>query len=107
LTNATPDLATLVRQGEPPLAKISGPVVAWVWAINVERASLFRIRLADSEGRTILNVETKPLDVRKASYVAYAGGKYVEKEGLYGLKVDLLSSDKTIWSAAGSMEIRR
>jgi hypothetical protein len=107
LTNAAPESATLVRQGEPPQAKISGPLVAWVWAINVERGSQFRIRLIDPEGGTILNVETKPLEIRKASYVAYAGGKHVEKEGSYALKVDLLSSGSTIWSAARSIEIGR
>ena len=68
---------------------------------------MFRIHITDVDGRTILLVETKSLGARKASYIVYAGGKYVESENMYGLKVDLLSGGSTVSSAARSVEIER
>ncbi|MDH2348631.1 M23 family metallopeptidase [Bradyrhizobium sp. SSUT77] len=105
LANAPPELSSLVRNGEPPGPKTFEPVVAWVWAINVESESFFRLRLVDPDGRTMMNVETKSLERRKANYLAYAGGKLAQREGEYGLQVDLISGSKTIWSTTRSILI--
>jgi hypothetical protein len=107
LTNSPPDSSNLVRSGEPPVPKISEPVIAWVWAINVEAGSLFRIRMVDPDRRTIMSIEMKSLEGRKANYVAYAGGKDAQREGAYGLQLDLVSGGKTIWSTARSVDIGR
>lgn len=75
LAKTAPELPNLVRDGGPPLVKLSEPIVAWVWAINVEQGSFFRIRLLDSDGVPIVNLQTRALEGRKANYLAYVGGK--------------------------------
>src|ERR1700752_4116959 len=105
LTNEPPQSAALVRDGEPPAAKLSETVFAWAWAINVEPGSLFSIRMVDPEGKVILDVKTKPLVARKADYVVYAGGKHAKNPGTHLLQIDLLSSGKTMGSMARSIEI--
>lgn len=107
LTNMPPRSATLVREGEPPSPKMSESIFAWVWGINLEPGSLFRIRISDPYGKTILNVETPPLDARKANYVAYAGGMHAKSQGAYDLQIDLISSGKTLRSVRRSIDIGR
>jgi hypothetical protein len=105
LTNAPPESSSLVRSGDPPVPTISEPVIAWVWAINVEPESLFRMRLVDPDRKTILNFETKSLEGRKATYVAYVGGKQALREGLYRLQVDLVSDGQNVRSTVRSIFI--
>ncbi|MGY2931957.1 murein DD-endopeptidase MepM/ murein hydrolase activator NlpD [Bradyrhizobium sp. GM6.1] len=105
LTNAPPETSNLVRIGDPPAPTMSEPVIAWVWAINVEPGSVFRLRLVDPDRKTILNSETRPLESRKANYVAYVGGKRALSEGAYSLQVDLVSGGKTVGSTARSVFI--
>lgn len=107
LTNMPPRSATLVREGEPPPAKVSDSIFAWVWGINLEPGSLFRIRVSDPDGKTIVNVQTPPLDARKANYVAYAGGMHAKSHGAYDLQIDLISSGKTQRSVRRSIEVGR
>jgi hypothetical protein len=92
---------------ELPLPKLTDPVLAWIWAINVELGSPFRVHLSDPDGRTIIDAETKPLEARKANYVAYVGGKIAKIEGAYALRVDLLSGGKTMGSVGRSVQIER
>ncbi|WP_172842605.1 peptidoglycan DD-metalloendopeptidase family protein [Bradyrhizobium erythrophlei] len=105
LTNAPPESSSLVRSGDPPVPTISEPVIAWVWAINVEPESLFRMRLVDPDRKTILNFETKSLEGRKATYVAYVGGKHALREGSYRLQVDLVSDGQNVRSTVRSIFI--
>jgi murein DD-endopeptidase MepM/ murein hydrolase activator NlpD len=107
LANAPPQLTSLVREGGPPQPKLSEAIVAWVWAINVEQGSQFRIRLLDPNRRPILDLKTKPLETRKANYLAYAGGNIDATEGRYHLDIELLSPDRTIQSAERSFGIVR
>ena len=107
LTNAPPQSSSLVRSGDPPVPTTSEPVIAWVWAINVEAGSVFRLRLVDPARKTILNFETRPLEGRKADYVAYVAGKRGLSEGAYGLQVDLVSDGKAVGSMARSIFIGR
>lgn len=107
LANARPELFSLVRDGDPATPKISEPLIAWVWAINVEKDSAFKMRLIDPDGKTIMNTETKSVTSRKANYLAYAGEQYVQREGTYQLEVDLNSGAQTIRSSAQSIFIGR
>ncbi|MET4296093.1 hypothetical protein ABIB06_002019 [Bradyrhizobium sp. LB8.2] len=106
LTSAPPELANLVREGEPAVPRTSQTVIAWVWAINVEADTVFRMRIVDPDGKTLMHIETKPLERRKANYIAYAGGKSAQRAGEYGLQIEMVSRGKTISSATRSVLIR-
>jgi hypothetical protein len=105
LAKAPPELPNLVRDGGPPLVKLSEPIIAWVWAINVEQGSFFRIRLLDSDGTPMVNVQTRALEGRKANYLAYVGGKNDARAGVYDLRVELFTGTRTVQSTAKSFEI--
>ncbi|MEA2855549.1 MAG: hypothetical protein QOE02_5630 [Rhodospirillaceae bacterium] len=107
LAKAPPELPNLVREGAPPLVKLSEPIVVWVWAINVEQGSLFRIRLLDPDLASILDVETKALEGRKANYLVYVGGKHGKQAGIYDLRVELLAGPRTVQSTTRLFEIGR
>jgi hypothetical protein len=106
LTNAPPELSSLVREGEPVAPKTSQSVIAWVWAINVEAGTVFRMRIVDPDGKTLMHIETKALERRKANYIAYAGGKSAQRAGEYGLQVEMVSGGKTISSTTRAILIR-
>jgi hypothetical protein len=95
LATAPPELPNLVREGGPLLVKLSEPIIVWVWAINVERGSLFRIRLLDPDRTPILDVETRALEGRKANYLAYVGGKHGTRAGIYDLRVEPLAGNRS------------
>jgi hypothetical protein len=107
LATAPPELPNLVREGGPLLVKLSEPIIVWVWAINVERGSLFRIRLLDPDRTPILDVETRALEGRKANYLAYVGGKHGTRAGVYDLRVELLAGNRTVQSTTRSFELWR
>jgi hypothetical protein len=107
LAKAPPELSNLVREGRPPLVKFSEPIIAWVWAINAEEGSLFRIRLTDPDQNLVMDLKTRALDGRKANYLAYVGGKYGTREGVYGLQVELLAGAQTIRSTTRSFNVSR
>jgi hypothetical protein len=107
LAKAPPELPNLVRQGGPPLVKLSEPIVAWVWAINVEQRSLFRIQLLGPGGTPTIDFKTKALEGRKANYLAYVGGKSGAIEGVYNLRIELLAGTRTIQSMTRSFNIAR
>jgi hypothetical protein len=107
LANARPALSRLVRDGDPAVPTIFEPLIAWVWAINVEKDSAFKMRLIDPDGKIIMDTETKSVASRKANYLAYAGERYVQRKGIYELKVDLNSGAQTIRSSAQSIFIGR
>ena len=107
MAKVAPELPNLVREGGPPLVKFSEPIVVWVWAINVEKGSLFRIQLLDPDRTPILDVQTRALEGRKANYLAYLGGKHGAGAGVYDLRVELLAGTRTVQSTARSFELRR
>jgi hypothetical protein len=107
LAKAPPELPVLVREGGPPLVKLSEPIVVWVWAINVEQGSLFRIRLLDPDRTPILDVDTKALEGCKANYLVYVGGKHGTQAGDYNLRVELLAGGRTVQSTTRSFELGR
>lgn len=106
LANAPPQLPSLVRDGGPPEPKVSLPIVAWVWAINVEQGSRFRIRLLDPDRRPIMDLKTKALEARKANYLAYTASN-VGTQGRYYLEIEILSHDRAVQAMARSFEIAR
>jgi hypothetical protein len=63
--------------------------------------------LLDPGRASILDVETKALEGRKASYLAYAGGKHGTREGVYELRVELLADTRTVQSTARSFKLGR
>jgi hypothetical protein len=105
LARTPPGLPNLVREGGPALVKVSEPIVVWVWAINVEQGSFFKIRLLDPDGTLIVNVQSPTLEGRKANYFAYVGGKHRARPGVYDLRVELLAGDRTVQSTARSLEL--
>ena len=107
LANAPPELPNLVREGGPPLVKLSEPIVVWVWAINVEQGSLFKVRLLDPDRTPILDIQTRALEGRKANYLAYVGGKHSARAGVYDLRVELLAGTRIVQSTARSFELRK
>jgi murein DD-endopeptidase MepM/ murein hydrolase activator NlpD len=100
-----PELQNLVREGAPPLIEPFQPIFAWVWAINVDKGSLFRIRLLDPDRIEIMDVQTKPLEGRKANYLAFAGARHSAKEGTYDLRIDMLDGAATIRSMTRSINV--
>lgn len=107
LARTPPELANLVREGGPPLVKLSEPIVAWVWAINVEQGSLFRVQLLGPDRTPTIDFKTKALEDRKANYLAYVGGKYGAAEGVYDLRIELLAGTRTIQSTTKSFNVAR
>jgi hypothetical protein len=106
LARTPPGLPKLVREGGPARVNVSEPIVVWVWAINVEQGSFFRIRLLDSDGVLIVNVQTPALEGRKANYLAYVGGKQAARAGVYHLSVELFGGTRTVQSTARSFDIK-
>jgi peptidase M23-like protein len=97
LANAPPELSNLVQTGGPPLATGRGDsTVAWVWAINVDEGSRFRIRLVGPGEVTLIDHTTNALPRRKANYLAYAGRKMEVKTGTYQLSVEITNGEKPI-----------
>jgi hypothetical protein len=79
LANAPPNL---VRTGGPPLATVRGnSTVAWLWAINVDQGSRFRIKLVGPGETTLIDHTTNALPRRKANYLAYVGRKVGVRQG--------------------------
>jgi hypothetical protein len=107
VAKAPPELPNLVREGGPPLVKLSEAIVVWVWAINVEQGSLFRIQLLDQDRTPILDIKTRALEGRKANYLAYVGGKHGTRAGVYDLRIELLAGTQTVQSAVRSFELGR
>jgi hypothetical protein len=106
LANAPPELSNLVRTGGPPLATARGiSTVAWLWAINVDEGSRFRIRLVGPGEVTLIDHTTNALPRRKANYLAYVGRKVGIKTGTYHLTAEVSNGEKKIASTARSFTI--
>ena len=106
LANAPPELGTLVRSGGPPLATGGGnSTIAWVWAINVDEGSRFRIKLVGPGETTLIDHATTALPRRKANYMAYAGRKVGVKAGTYRLSVEITNNERRIASNDRSFTI--
>ncbi len=103
---APPELSNLVRAGGPPLATSrSNSTVAWLWAINVDEGSRFRIRLVGPGETTLIDHTTNALARRKANYLSYVGRKVGVKTGTYHLSVEITNGEKRIASKARSFTI--
>lgn len=97
LADAPPELSNLVRTGGPPLATARGnSTVAWLWAINVDEGSRFRIRLVGPGEVTLIDHTTNALPRRKANYLAYVGRKVEVKTGTYRLSAEIANGEKRI-----------
>lgn len=106
LAAAPPELPNLVREGGPPLATVrSSSTVAWLWAINVDEGSRFRIRLVGPGEVSLIDHTTNALPRRKANYLAYVGRKSGVKSGAYHLTVEIISGEKKVVSAARSFSV--
>ncbi len=106
LAAAPPELTNLVRAGGPPLATArSGATVAWLWAINVDEGSRFRIRLVGPGEVFLIDHTTNALPRRKANYLAYVGRKTGVKSGAYHLTVEIINGDKKVVSKARSFAV--
>jgi hypothetical protein len=105
LAKAPPELSNLLRDGGPPLVKSSEPIIVWVWAINLDRGCLFRIRLTDPDQNLVMDFTTKPLERHKANYLAYVGGKYAIREGLFRLQIEIVNGAQIIQSIARSFKV--
>jgi murein DD-endopeptidase MepM/ murein hydrolase activator NlpD len=102
LADAAPNLADLVRNGAPPLAKERGnATVAWLWVINVEAGYRFRFKLVGPDENVLVDQTTEALLKRKANYLAYVGRKSAIRSGKYRLHVEILNDDKSIQSKDG------
>jgi murein DD-endopeptidase MepM/ murein hydrolase activator NlpD len=106
LADTVPNLPDLVRKGALPPAKSRGlPMVAWVWAINVEAGYRFRIRLVGPDETVLVDHTTNALEKRKANYLAYVGRKAAVRSGTYKLYVEILNGDKSIQSKNGLVTV--
>ncbi|MBR1224209.1 M23 family metallopeptidase [Bradyrhizobium sp. AUGA SZCCT0176] len=106
LANAPPELGNLVRSGGPPLATGGGnSTIAWVWAINVDQGSRFRIKLVGPGETTLIDHATTELPRRKANYLAYVGRKAGVKAGTYLLSVEITDGEKRITSNIRSFTV--
>jgi murein DD-endopeptidase MepM/ murein hydrolase activator NlpD len=106
LAGTPPELSSLVRTGRPPPATGgSRSTVAWLWAINVDAGSRFRIRMVGPDDVTWMDHTTDPLPGRKANYLAYAGRKTPAKPGVYRLTVEISDGQKQLTSMVRSLTI--
>jgi len=106
LAETAPGMPGLVRSGAPPPATSRGnSTIAWVWAINVEEGSQFRIKVIGPGGEALTDHMTAALPRRKASYLAYAGRKTTPEGGSYRLAVELISGEKVIASKIRSVSV--
>jgi murein DD-endopeptidase MepM/ murein hydrolase activator NlpD len=106
LANAPPELPNLVRTGGPPLATVRGnSTVAWLWAINVDQGSRFRIKLVGPGETTLIDHTTNALPRRKANYLAYVGRKVGVRPGTYHLNVEITNGEKRIASKVRSFTV--
>jgi Peptidase family M23 len=106
LADTVPNLHGLVRKGGLAPAKSGGlPMVAWVWAINVEAGYRFRIRLMGPDETVLVDHTTNALEKRKANYLAYVGRKAAVKSGKYKISVEIRNGDKSIQSKDGLIAV--
>jgi murein DD-endopeptidase MepM/ murein hydrolase activator NlpD len=106
LAAAPPELPSLVRAGGPPPATgRNSSMVAWLWAINVDAGSRFRIRVVGPDDATWIDQTTNALPSRKANYLAYAGRKTATKPGVYRLTVEISDGEKQIASTTRSFTV--
>jgi hypothetical protein len=101
-----PELSNLVRGGGPPLATSrSNSTIAWLWAINVDAGSQFRIKLVGPGEALLIDHTTSALPRRKANYLAYVGRKVGAKAGAYRLTVEIIHGEKQIASRVRSFAV--
>jgi murein DD-endopeptidase MepM/ murein hydrolase activator NlpD len=106
LAAAPPDLFNLVRSGGPPLATATtSSTVAWLWAINVDEGSRFRIRLVGPGEIALIDHTTNALPRRKANYLAYVGRKMGVKSGAYHLTAEIISGKTKVVSKVRSFTV--
>jgi murein DD-endopeptidase MepM/ murein hydrolase activator NlpD len=106
LADTVPNLPDLIREGAPPTAKSRGlPMVAWVWAINVEAGYRFRIRLVGPDETVLVDHTTNALEKRKANYLAYVGRKAAVRSGSYKIYVEIRNGDQSIQSRNGLIAV--
>jgi murein DD-endopeptidase MepM/ murein hydrolase activator NlpD len=106
LAAAPPELSNLVRAGGPPLVTArSSSTVAWLWAINVDEGSRFRIRLVGPGEVLLIDHTTNALPRRKANYLAYVGRKTGVKSGTYQLIAEITNGEKKVISRARSFTV--
>jgi hypothetical protein len=106
LSGAPPRLSNLVRTGGPPLATgRSSSTIAWVWAINVDAGSRFRIKLVGPGRAVLIDHTTAALPRRKANYLAYVGRKVGVKTGTYRLTVEITNGEKQADSKVRSLTV--
>jgi peptidase M23-like protein len=101
-----PELARLVRVGGPPLVTgRSKSIVAWVWGINVDEGSQFRIRTFGPNNAMLMDHTTTTLPRRKANYLAYVGRKTDVEAGPYSLTVEITNGGKQVISKTRSLTV--
>jgi murein DD-endopeptidase MepM/ murein hydrolase activator NlpD len=106
LAAAPPELSNLVRAGGPPLATASSSsTVAWLWAINVDEGSRFRIRLVGPGEVSLVDHTTNALPRRKANYLAYVGRKAGVKPGTYHLTAEIINGPTKVVSKVRSFTV--
>ena len=97
LSGTPPELHNLVRAGGPPLATgRSSSTIAWLWAINVDAGSRFRIKMVGPDEVALIDHTTSALPRRKANYLAYVGRKVGVKAGAYRLTFEVTNGEKQI-----------
>ena len=106
LAAVPPELSNLVRAGGPPLATSRGnSTVAWLWAINVDAGSRFRITMFGPDDVPVIDHTTTALPRRKANYLAYVGRKVGVKTGVYRLTVEITNGEKQIATKVRSFTV--
>lgn len=106
LAGTPPELSNLVQAGGPPLATSRrDSTIAWVWAINIEAGSRFRIKMVGPGETALIDHTTASLPRRKANYLAYVGRKTGVKTGVYRLTVEILNSERQIASKVRSFTV--
>ena len=106
LAAAPPELFNLVRVGGPPLATASSSsTVAWLWAINVDEGSRFRIRLVGPGEVSLIDHTTNALPRRKANYLAYVGRKTGVRSGTYHLAAEITNGQTMVVSKVRSFTV--
>jgi murein DD-endopeptidase MepM/ murein hydrolase activator NlpD len=106
LAGAPPELHNLVRAGGPPLATgRSSQTIAWLWAINVDAGSRFRIKMVGPDEVALIDHTTTALPRRKANYLAYVGRKVGVKAGAYRLTFEVTNGEKQVTSKVRSFTV--
>lgn len=89
----------------PPPDATSQLLLAWVWAINLQKDDIIHLSLSGPDGAILVEQALDPLDRNKATYSAYIGKRGTPQSGEYKMRVDLKRQNTIVASTTRILTI--